>query len=711
MANVNPITTKQFNQNKKHITDIHWYADNVLNGNVQVCKYIRALCKNFKDDLANKDLDFYFSEESAIRVICFIENMVHVKGVLTGKRLKLEPWQKFFVGNIFGWLDKKNNLRRYREAALIVPRKAGKALAVSTPIPTPEGWVTMNDLKPGDAVYGPNSDIRRVVAATEVMYGRPCYEISFSDGSAITADAEHLWKIDGKNIVTSESLHQILSHNGRKPKIWVAPNVKRHDGETVPVVRFITDCKPVESVPVKCIQVDNEDGMYLCGETYIPTHNSSLAAAIGHYMLVGEKEKGSEVYCGATTEVQAFVLFNIARDMIVANKAFEEAFGLTYTKESIHAQSTLSTFKPIIGSPKDGSNPQCAIVDEYHEHPSDALYDSLKLGMGARQHPLLLVTTTAGTNIKGPCYRYVEQGRKVVLGKAKNDRLFYMEFTIDDTDKWEDFSCWIKASPNFGVSVSEEFLREQYEIAKSSQYKRSSILTKMLNVWNNESVGWIDFPKWLNCTDRNLKMEDFEGEKCWIGIDLASKVDLTAMVAVFKRDGKFYVFGKYYLPSDTVDRPENDHYRGWRDEGWLTVTQGARTDYHALEEDLQNWADKYAIQEVAYDPREAEYLMQNIREWAAFECIEFTQSSATFSEPMKEFEAAYLNGELFHQNDPILNFAAGNVVLKSTTNKLVYMTKTANENKIDPMVAMIMAIARAMEDKEEEASDPFIMFL
>ena len=95
MANVKPITTKQFNQNKKHITDIHWYADNVLNGNIQVCKYIRALCKNFKDDLANKDLDFYFSEESAIRVICFIENMVHVKGVLTGKRLKLKPCQLF----------------------------------------------------------------------------------------------------------------------------------------------------------------------------------------------------------------------------------------------------------------------------------------------------------------------------------------------------------------------------------------------------------------------------------------------------------------------------------------------------------------------------------------------------------------------------------------------------------------------------------------
>jgi phage terminase large subunit-like protein len=420
-----------------------------------------------------------------------------------------------------------------------------------------------------------------------------------------------------------------------------------------------------------------------------------IDVAIDLYMLTEDREPGADIILAASKEDQAKELFGVALSMCRSNPDFMKYYGVTTTTESIRCAKNNSLYKFIIGKPSDGGNPHAGHLEEAHEHKSSAAYDVLKNGMGSREQPLLYIASTAGSDIKGFYYQHLEYCRKVVAGTIEDDTLFSLEYTIDKDDNWEDFEVWKKANPNMGVSVFESYLRSQYKKALDKVDSRTDILTKHLNVWNNSSTAWIDYRKWLLCGDDNLKIEDFKGQECWVGLDLASRVDLCSLMFVFKNGDDFAVFGKHYINSETANRPENQHYRTWKEEGWLTITEGAETDFTYIANDLKEMSQNFAIQELAYDPREASFLMQTVREWASFPCIEVSQGPVNFSEPMKVLEAAYLTQRLKHQNDHVLNWAASNVILKNSSNKLFYPAKRTKDEKIDPIVALIMALARA----------------
>lgn len=421
---------------------------------------------------------------------------------------------------------------------------------------------------------------------------------------------------------------------------------------------------------------------------------SLLMNSCGHYCLVADKEMGAECFIAGAKETQAKSVFGVALQMIHMNPEYKRFYGLETTTETIRFPATGSYFTFIVGAPADGGNPSFVGLDEYHEHKTNAAYDALKNGMGARKQPLMLNISTAGMDFRCDYKRYVDYCRKVVAGILEDDTLFTLEYSLDDNDNWQDFSVWQKANPNLGVSVNEEFLYSQYKKAMSDIASRSSILTKHCNIWNNASQNWIDMAEWQKCYSA-LKLEDFAGDECWCGLDLASRVDLCSLVMVFRRSGEYYVFGRHYLNKERVLRPENHHFRAWEAEGWLVTTDGVQTDFNQIEDDLKELASKYQIQELAYDPREATYLMQHVREWASFPCVEVSQSPVSFSEPMKVLEANYLSHTLHHNNDPLINWAASNVILKNTRTKLFYPARRDQDDKIDPIVAMIMALGRA----------------
>lgn len=443
----------------------------------------------------------------------------------------------------------------------------------------------------------------------------------------------------------------------------------------------------------------------------IPRKNakSTAAAIIGNYMFTADGEPGAEVYCGASKEKQAWEVFGPARLMALNNPYYREHYGIHIGAKNLAIINSASKFEPVIGNPGDGSSPHCGIADEEHEHRDAQLVDTFRTGMGAREQPLLLEISTAGVNLSGPCYAKQLYVQDVLEGALVNDELWGAIYTIDAADDWTDFSVWRKANPNFGISVYEDFLLARYQEAMQSPDKQNINLCKHLNIWNNAAVGWVNMVKWDECADRNLLLERFKKCQCWIGIDLASKIDLTAMMILFHRDGQYYLFGKYYLPEDTVNLPENEHYRRWQAEGRLTVTPGARTDYHYLEDDLREMSTTFQVKEIAYDAREAEYLMQNIREWASFPCVEVPQSPAYISEPMKEFEALYLSGKMQHDGCPMLRWQASNVIRKNSHNKSYYPAKEREGAKIDGIVAAIMALSRAMAvDKGPGDISPFL---
>jgi phage terminase large subunit-like protein len=442
----------------------------------------------------------------------------------------------------------------------------------------------------------------------------------------------------------------------------------------------------------------------------VPRKNgkSLLLSALSLYMLVADGEKGAEVYTGASSERQAYEVFRPARLMCLWNDEFRNAFGITTGAKNISVLSSGSKMEALIGRPPDGSRPSYAVADEVHEHADSDLIDTMLTGMGSRRQPLLHMITTAGVDAGGPCYAIRDECIKMLKGVVQNDELFSLIYTIDEAqgDDWKDFGVWRKANPNFGVSVYEDFLKSQYKDAMNNARKQNIIRCKHLNVWSNASVGFINMAFWERCARPELKMYYFRENPVWIGVDLASRIDLAAVMYLFKvadedsfsefKTGTYYLFGSYFLPSETIALPENAHYRAWEAEGLLTSTPGYRIDLTFVEEELKNVVTTFDVREIVYDPYEATRFFDDVRVWCPCPCIEMVQSPNNISEAMKEFEALYMSQKLLHDSNAMLRWQASNVILKSAVNKKFYPAKERSVNKIDGIVATMMALSRAM---------------
>lgn len=441
------------------------------------------------------------------------------------------------------------------------------------------------------------------------------------------------------------------------------------------------------------------DGTRRFREMYVevPRKNakSTLLSAIGLIMAFLDNEPGAEVYSGATTEKQAWEVFGPARLMAMRADDFCNDLGIEVNAKNISRVDTSAKFEPVIGNPGDGASPHCAIVDEYHEHRTSDLYDTMLTGMGARTQPLQAVITTAGSNISGPCHDKRDEVCDILNSVVENEELFGLIYTIDDGDDWTDFSVWKKANPNFGVSVFEDFLFSRLREAKQRANRQNVVRCKHLNQWMNANTAWMNMLSWNKCADSTLSIDDFEGETCWIGLDLASKIDIASMVVLFKREYDYFAFCKHYLPEYTINLPENSHYQGWRDRGLIVETPGAIIDYGFIEDDLLDLAGRYDIAEVPYDPHQATQLSTRMSN-EGLPMVEMRQVVLTMSEPMKELEAKVLNQHFHFDGDQVLSWMASNVVAHYDRKDNIYPNKERAKNKIDGIVALIMAMGRAM---------------
>jgi len=454
------------------------------------------------------------------------------------------------------------------------------------------------------------------------------------------------------------------------------------------------------------------DGLRRFREIYweIPRKNSksTLGAIIGNFMLTAEGEPGAEVYSGATSEKQAMEVFRPAWLMAQKSKGFKEHYGLDVGgthkhPRSIHCLPTDSRFEPLVGNPGEGASPQCAIIDEYHEHKTSDLYDTMTTGMGSRTQPMTVIITTAGTDLAGPCKAKHDYAVKVLEGTLENDELFCIIYGIDKDDDWTDFEVWKKANPNFGVSVFEDYLRAQHRTAMQVAREQNNMRCKHLNQWLSVNTAWMNILEWNACKSE-IDLSDFEGELCWIGLDLASKTDLAALMLLFFRDPDFYAFGRYYLPEETIYRPENQHYQTWKLMERITETPGPVTDYAYIKDDLREFASLFEIRRVGYDPFQATQLSTEMAV-EGFTMVEVRPNVLHFSEPMKEIEKLVLQRKFHHDGDPVLTWAMSNVVAHYDKKDNIYPNKERPENKIDPVVALIIAKHLFLASPEREIID------
>lgn len=434
---------------------------------------------------------------------------------------------------------------------------------------------------------------------------------------------------------------------------------------------------------------------------YVPRKNgkSLIAADIGLAMFCVDDEIGAEVYSGATTEKQAWEVFAPARRICMNESKLVAHFDIEVNAGNLSRIIDGSKFEPVIGKPGDGSSPHCAIHDEYHEHPTSDQYDTMSTGMGARDQPLQIVISTAGDNISSPCYDDWLTCRKILDGLLDDETHFCLIYTIDKEDDWTSEIALRKANPNIGVSVSTEYLQLQIRDGINHPRKASRVKTKHLNIWVTARDAYFNLHRWEDCLDLSLDLDSMKGKECVIGLDLASKVDLAALELVFPLDAGFYArFGKYYLPSATVELPENEHYRAWRDKGWLTVTDGNIIDFQFILDDLTRFASMFSIKAVPYDPHQATMLVTAALD-EGLPMIEFRPTVLNYSEPMKLMDGLIRDRKYKHNGDPVFTWALGNVVAKKDAKDNVYPRKELDQNKIDPVVAHISALGCSMSNK------------
>lgn len=428
----------------------------------------------------------------------------------------------------------------------------------------------------------------------------------------------------------------------------------------------------------------------------IPRKNakSTLAAAIGLFLLAMDGEPGSEVYSAATTRDQSKIVWDIAKTMAQRTKPFLDRYGVAPLAHSIAIEDKAAFFKPLSrdADTLEGLNPHGAIIDELHAHKTREVFDVLDEATGARRQPLIFIISTEGDNPTGVFAEQVNYAEQVLEGNHPDESYFAILYSIDKEDDWTQPAAWQKANPNFGVSVSEESLRTRCEQARKNPASQASFLMKRLNVRVGAAGAFFNMLAWKANADPSIKIEDFYGEQCIIGLDLASKSDMAAKILLFERDSKQYVFGKYYLPTDAIDRgnPNYDFYRGWSEKGLLTLTEGNVIDFEFIERDLMEDGRNFNVHQVAFDPYQATQIATRMMA-ESLPMLEVPQNVRRLSEPMKQVGALVVQGRLIHDGDPVLAWMMGNVMAKVDANENVFPRKPRPESKIDGPVALIMA--------------------
>lgn len=447
---------------------------------------------------------------------------------------------------------------------------------------------------------------------------------------------------------------------------------------------------------------------------------SFLCSAILLYCLCCETENGPQVISAATTGSQARIVFNVAKRIVEKVADLREAFTLEPFANAIARYEVGGTFKPINAkaSTQDGLNPSHCGIDEIHAHKTHDLLNVLKSAAGARRNPLFLYTTTEGYESPGPWSEIRHFAKQLLEGVVEADHFLALYFAVDDEDKSlgikadDDFdeSTWIKANPLMEVNplLLKEIRKEAIE-AKSMPGRHAEFKIKRLNRPSAAAGGWVNLVKWKACNGA-VDLNWLKDYPCWGGLDLASTRDLTSFRLVWYVDGVYYTHGWRFVPSAAIGvRTERGlvPYQAWVQSGILIESGNEVTDYDAVYNCILEAKEKFNIQLIGYDSWNAKQLVQKL-EAEEVPLKEFIQGGKSYHPAMQALEIAYVGGNLHHGNDPVLNWCASNLIARTDANMNTAPDKKKAPEKIDDMVALLMAIGVSLGEVSGDF-DGFLM--
>jgi phage terminase large subunit-like protein len=479
--------------------------------------------------------------------------------------------------------------------------------------------------------------------------------------------------------------------------------------------------KRIELEPWQCFIVCSVFG-WMCRATdtrrfrvayiEVPRKNakSTLTSALGNYLVACDGEAGAHVVSVANTRDQAKLIFNDAQLMAKREPGFLSKFGVQVNAHTIVQAETASKFEALSAehSNLDGLNIHAALIDELHAHPTRGLWDVLETATGSRAQSLIWAITTAGLNRASVCYEQRGHVIEILNGAVQDDSYFGIIYTIDDGDDPYAEESQIKANPNYGVSIYLDGLRTAAARAQTMPSQQNAYLTRHLNVWVNADSAWLPAGAWEKCADSNLEILDFEHQPCYLGLDLAFRSDIAALVAYFPPQGKRdwgAVFGYYYLPEDTIARAENAHYQGWESAGRLVSTPGPVTNFDYILDQVADFAARFEVVEIASDPYKNLPIVTGLqKQGLRMPIVDIRQSPPNMSPAMIELEGLVLSQKIHHDGDPILAWMMANVKCHRSGD-LIQPRKDSDEKKIDGVTALVMALSRAMKRGGEAQAD------
>jgi phage terminase large subunit-like protein len=457
---------------------------------------------------------------------------------------------------------------------------------------------------------------------------------------------------------------------------------------------------------------------------------SPLAGGVGLYGMMADGEPGAQVFAAAAKMDQARILFNDAVSMTRQSPMLEARI----TPSGVNPVNNLadlktgSFFRPVgrdTGKTGSGMRPHFVLLDEIHEHPNRDTLEMLERGFKFRRQPLILMITNSGSDRNSVCWEEHEHAVKVAHGEVEDDTTFSFVCALDDgDDPLEDPRCWVKANPLLGVTITEQYLADVAAQARAIPGKANGIRRLHFCQWTDAESAWIARETWEACEDPAMTLDEFEGQECWIGLDLGATKDMTARAMVF-RDGetddgqpKFALFAHGYSPADTLhERVKQDKapYNVWQDQGFLTATPGKVVRFDQVAADLVDLAARFDVAAVAYDRwliRQFEVTLDEMG--VTLPLMEHPQgtnrrkdSPLWMPDSINAFEDMILERRLRIAVNPALRSAVASSTFWQSPAGLRRFEKQRATARIDLAVAAAMAIGAAVDGDEPVVTSPW----
>ena len=462
--------------------------------------------------------------------------------------------------------------------------------------------------------------------------------------------------------------------------------------------------------------VHEKSGLRRFNTAYIevPRKNGKtfMSATLAAYAMVGDNEQGAEVYSVANKREQAMKVWTdvekaVSKSPVLGKMIKKKWIG---SVQCLVAEKTDSVFKALASdyTKNDGLNPHLVIFDELHELKDPRLWDVIDEAFGARLQHLLFIITTAGYNDTGICYEQHEKTLAVLDDKGYDDDAFFGFIAqLEDKKKWNNETEWARANPNLNVSKSLDYMRKKFVSASNVPSQKNAFLNKQLNVWTKAREIWLDMDRYDRC-EGTIDERKLTRERCFVGMDLSTSTDLTAITAVFPPNssyGEYQLISRFFLPEDNIeDRQASDRaaYVKWINQGYIETTEGNVVDLEYVKQAIREWDLRYSIVEIGFDPWKAVEIATSL-EKEGFAMVQMRQGFGTLGPPSAKLEALIASGMLRHGNNPVLRWMMGNTSIIRDVNDNFRPDKSATTTRIDGVLSTIMGLGRVMVDESQDS--------